>query len=305
MGKFKLVKESLNENIKIGPHEFKIINTDNGKVLASKRGILGRDNVFISWELLDKIKTLVKYEYFNQKRINERFVEYNDPLKELGIGVTNKIKKELKDNGYSYDNFEILGTGEIFTPYSFYEKSDNLIEIQLKYLPPQLKEFAKELINITIQKNKINELIPLLEKAYKNGISIKKIEKYIKEFGNNEMINVFKVIFKYKISRNKKEIEEDEEYNIYVFIGYNDKVPVIINGEKYYKDKFCAEKMIKIDKYNILDYRTIQLLKIRVTTVPNGKVYMVKIPKIFMNKEYYNKIPENYLYYIEKYKTPI
>jgi len=305
MGKFKLVKESLNENIKIGPHEFKIINTDNGKVLASKRGILGRDNVFISWELLDKIKTLVKYEYFNQKRINERFVEYNDPLEELGIGLTNKIKKELKDNGYSYDNFEILGTGEIFTPYSFYEKSDNLIEIQLKYLPPQLKEFAKELINITIQKNKINELIPLLEKAYKNGISIKKIEKYIKEFGNNEMINVFKVIFKYKISRNKKEIEEDEEYNIYVFIGYNDKVPVIINGEKYYKDKFCAEKMIKIDKYNILDYRTIQLLKIRVTTVPNGKVYMVKIPKIFMNKEYYNKIPENYLYYIEKYKTPI
>lgn len=176
MGKFKLVKESLNENIKIGPHEFKIINTDNGKVLASKRGILGRDNVFISWELLDKIKTLVKYEYFNQKRINERFVEYNDPLKELGIGVTNKIKKELKDNGYSYDNFEILGTGEIFTPYSFYEKSDNLIEIQLKYLPPQLKEFAKELINITIQKNKINELIPLLEKAYKNGISIKKLK---------------------------------------------------------------------------------------------------------------------------------
>jgi hypothetical protein len=56
----KLVRESLyqnlNETFKLGTHEFKIIKIGDKTVYASKEGILGHHNIFIPWDIIEKVK---------------------------------------------------------------------------------------------------------------------------------------------------------------------------------------------------------------------------------------------------------
>lgn len=55
MNKKIIVKESLNENIKIEGHEFTILPYHAGHIYVGKDGILASHNVFISWEDLKKL----------------------------------------------------------------------------------------------------------------------------------------------------------------------------------------------------------------------------------------------------------
>lgn len=55
--KLKLVKESLNENIKFDNHEYEKFHVKEGEIFASKEGILGDKKLFVSW---DMIKQLMK-----------------------------------------------------------------------------------------------------------------------------------------------------------------------------------------------------------------------------------------------------
>jgi len=51
--KRKIVKESLNESIKIEGHYYDVIHLKNGgRVKVGKDGILGDNNEFISWAII-------------------------------------------------------------------------------------------------------------------------------------------------------------------------------------------------------------------------------------------------------------
>lgn len=52
----KLVNEDLNENIKFEGHEFKIISVNDEKIYVGKEGILGHDNVLLSWNMIHKLE---------------------------------------------------------------------------------------------------------------------------------------------------------------------------------------------------------------------------------------------------------
>jgi len=59
--KAKLVNEPINKNInesliKINNHVYKFVNTPNGHMYIGKDGILGKDNVFISWDMIKKYR---------------------------------------------------------------------------------------------------------------------------------------------------------------------------------------------------------------------------------------------------------
>jgi hypothetical protein len=50
---------AIDENLKIKDHEFKRVKVNNDIIYASKEGILGHDNVFISWDIIEKLKRAV------------------------------------------------------------------------------------------------------------------------------------------------------------------------------------------------------------------------------------------------------
>lgn len=59
----KLVKESLKENIlnellKVGKNTYKVIKTNQGTIYVGEEGILGKNDVHIPWEVIDKIKDI-------------------------------------------------------------------------------------------------------------------------------------------------------------------------------------------------------------------------------------------------------
>jgi hypothetical protein len=53
--KAKFVDKSINENIKFTGHEYARFNIKNGHVYASKEGILGDKETFISWNNIKEI----------------------------------------------------------------------------------------------------------------------------------------------------------------------------------------------------------------------------------------------------------
>jgi hypothetical protein len=46
-------------------------------------------------------------------------------------------------------------------------------------------------------------------------------------------------------------------------------------------------------------------MKMRTDYTRHGKVYMITVPKDFMDEDYYDSIPEENRYIIEKYKKRI
>ena len=98
-----------------------------------------------------------------------------------------------------------------------------------------------------------------------------------------------------KQTRDKEKVEEDDENNTYAFIGFQGKAPVMVNGKKYYEDKFETEGVIKIDRYDQSSLANISGMKLRARYAGHGaNVYFITIPKDFMDEERYEEIPEEY-----------
>lgn len=53
--KKKLVKETINENIKVEGHEFSVLPYHSHHIYVGKDGLLASHNVFISWEDIEKL----------------------------------------------------------------------------------------------------------------------------------------------------------------------------------------------------------------------------------------------------------
>jgi hypothetical protein len=237
-----------------------------------------------------------------------------DPLSSMGIGTVTKIKKDLEEVGYPIDKIKINDdlTIEKIPGHGYYSASRefrDLISIKLKYLPEKLKPIAEKIMDSN--KEPISEIIKDAKKA---GITKEQLEYLTGDFLDwaildNKRSKNSPTQVRIALAENfkNKETEEfDEEYNTYAFIGFRDKTPVTINGKKYYEDQFQAETMIKIDRYDIGSLSQIHPMKIRARAqYPDGRVYIVDIPKFMMDEDKYNGIPEQWRDIIEKYKRTI
>ncbi|MDD5649090.1 MAG: hypothetical protein PHF86_01545 [Candidatus Nanoarchaeia archaeon] len=228
------------------------------------------------------------------------FERGQDSYKNLDIGTIQKIKKDLLDIGIDPEKVEILPDFTIkIKEYIESWKGTSVLEIQHKYFSKEKNEFLKK-----IGDNKLNTK-EIIDEAIQNGLSLNEIKNIINAWGQD--IHKKKApIYLSKIERTKEEEIFDEENNIYVFIGFTDKIPVEINGKKYYEDKFNTETVIKIDKFNTRDLMQIPMMKIRAKSqYPDGSVYMIHIPKEWMDEDRYEKIPEEFYEIIVEHKKKI
>jgi hypothetical protein len=251
-----------------------------------------------------------------REHINEKFDEGGDPISNMNIGQMNRILQDLKAANIPEGSVDIDDNFFIHSKTGRTWRSDKLLEIQLKYLSDEQRLFAESIMDLQHQTSGH----PLAGQDYKklfsdyvkealdNKVKPNDIKKIVKEFGS-ELQNKQLTIVLTNLTRSKKQIKEDNENNTYVFIGYTEDYPVIVNGEKYYKKRLQAEKMVKIDKYNISDLQSIAAMKIRANSQygdnPDAGVYFIYVPKYIMDEESYKGIPEENRYIIEKYKKRV
>ena len=228
------------------------------------------------------------------------FERRQDPYKNLDIGTRQKIEKDIIDAGISIDKVDILSDFTIKVKDYFNSSNMTMIlDIQRKYFSKEKNEFLKKIAD-----NKLNTK-EIIDEAIQNGLSLNEIKNIINAWGQ-DIHKKKALIYLSKIERTKEEETFDEENNIYVFIGFMDKIPVEINGKKYYEDKFNTESLIKIDKFNPGELMQIPMMKIRAKAqYPDGSVYMIHIPKEWMNEDRYEIIPEDFYEIIVDHKKKI
>lgn len=102
-----------------------------------------------------------------------------------------------------------------------------------------------------------------------------------------DLIKSLKLKIKYE-NRTQEEIDRDELYNVYVFIGYTKLEEITQNKEKLYRKKLGIERMVKTDKYNLDDLKRIESMKKRAMFKSNGDdvLYGVYIPEYLMDVDY-------------------
>lgn len=247
-----------------------------------------------------------------KEHINEKFTIDGDPIRDMGIGKKALIVQDLNKIGISANDVEF------FDDYSFFMKEGRRVEpdsfyaVQQKHFP---EEKAKLLKSIKETKKSITDII---DEAVADGIEKDEILFIIKYMLSHAQFNDKRhhtaledvqraQIYITKIGRSRKQKAEEDQNNIYVFIGFMDKAPVYVNGKKYYEDKFKVESMVKFDKYDYSHLTSIPMMKIRANTQyqGNAKVYMLTIPKYIMDEDRYSEIPEQYYDLVVKYKQQI
>lgn len=237
-----------------------------------------------------------------QESLNEvNFERGQDPKRSMGIGKKTQIEAELEKIGIDPDSVEITDNLILKSKGSY--RSEELQKIAIKYLRPDWKKFVKELRKGDPKK--------AVENALEEEIPNEIIEELINEFGDRDEDyrktdhRSLALIHYKKLTRGEEKVAEDEEYNDYVFIAFQDKVPVTVNGEKYYKDGWGTEGMIKIDRYDTSSLSSVSGLKLRVRFAGDGSnVYMISVPSDFMDEERYNEFPDiiqqNFDEYLER-----
>lgn len=257
-------------------------------------------------EIIWKFKKMVK-EY-----LNEKFVQDSDPISDMNIGTKTQILNDIKKIGIKPDDIQFHDDYSFFMKNGHRRQPTTFLDIQLKYFPEGKKKLLQ---NLEKTKKPITEII---DEALKDGVKSDDIMYIIKYCLSNVDYSSMRYktaneditkanIYLTKLKRTKKQKDEDEENNIYVFIGYTEKVPIIIKGKKYYEDKLGTEGLIKIDKFNTADLQSISMMKMRLMyqQYEDGAVYMITVPKFLMDEDRYNTIPDELYDIIDKYKKKI
>ena len=184
------------------------------------------------------------------------------------------------------DNLIIKNKGSVYN-----SQEEALFKIQMKYLQPAWKKFIKELRDGDPKK--------AVDNGMKEGIDIDVLKDLINEFGKfkqgYQTIDHKSPAYIYlvKQTRDQERLSEDEEYNDYAFIAFPDKIPVTINGKKYYEDGWGTEGMMKIDRFDTSSLHNITGMKLRTRySGHNANVYFIKVPKDFMDEERYDDFPD-------------
>jgi len=246
--------------------------------------------------------------------LTEKFTEDSDPIKDMGIGKKQQILKDLKEIGILENDVKFEDDYTFFMKYGRRSQPAFFVDVQLKHFP----EGKKQLL-YGLEKTKDN-IINLIDEAVKRGIDKQEIFTIIEyvltgmtwgdKRGEQASPDIQRAkIYLAKISRTRKQKAEEEKNNIYVFIGYEGKFPITVNGKKYYENKFMAETMIKFDKYDAGQLQSINMMKIRARVQYGSEndvgIYMFTVPKDIMDKDKYDGIPEEYYHLIVKYKKQI
>ena len=252
-----------------------------------------------------------------KESLSEKFVEDSDPVEDLGLGTRGKIINELKALSISKD-YVIFKNDTFFLKNNLrHTQIEDFYQLQLKYFPPAKKKILEDINNTP------KDIKKIIDEAVKNNVALDEIQelidaafKYIgtrraiyQQFDRRDIGRETQVakIYLAKLSRTKEKKERDDENNLYVFIGYTKKVPVTINGEQYFKNRLGVEKIIKIDEYNYADLQAIPMMKTRIAAqgYENGAVYMIRVPKDFMDEDSYSDIPDFAYDIFDKYKIKI
>ena len=116
----------------------------------------------------------------------------------------------------------------------------------------------------------------------------------------------------YKETRSDDEMNRDEYFDVYAFIGYSEYKETNVDGEIFHKKILGIENLVKIDKYDASSLRQVSMMKLRANSQydrkdPNNGVWGVYIPKHLWDKDYAynNDIPDNLRKYIEENKFKI
>ena len=238
------------------------------------------------------------------KSINEiGFERGQDPRQAMGIGRRAQILKEYKDRFKDFKEEGIeFGPGNMPIPSkesaNYYDR-DAIISIAKKIITPEQKKLAK------LGKGTSGPALEAaINQAKEDGLSEEEIKFIFDNYATD--LKAEAKIYLVKQNRDEEKIQEDEENNIYAFIGFSDKVPVEVNGEKYYKDGFGTEGLVKIDKFDPASIRDIEGMKLRTRySAGDSKVYFVTVPKFMMDEDRYSEIPEEWYDIIVKYKKQI
>ena len=257
-----------------------------------ENGIYDPGDIFV---MADDIKN---YDPIVREGLN--FERGRDPKFSMGVGTKSQILKDLEDEGIDEKNVEInpdftitwIGSGQ---------KPSSLKYIQIKYLPENKKKFVKDLSSVIL----MPALEKIIDEAIKNGVSPNDCWELLVEYNtrlNKREIDKANLYIK-KIGRDQEQIEYEEEYNTYAFIGFTDNEPVEIDGETYYKKKFGTEPLIKIDKYNYEHLMAVSAMKTRASfQYQDGRVYLLDVPNFIMDEERYEKVPPHAYDLLVKYK---
>jgi hypothetical protein len=234
--------------------------------------------------------------------INEKFSEESDTIKDLGIGKQ-RIINDFTRLGIEEKEVEFKDDGTFFLKRGFQRLGTQFFEIQMKYFPEEKKQLMQDIIEGKKDNYKI------VKEAVKAKISFEDIIFIVEylvpnEVSRKEMMAQIDLYSKF-MHRTPDQKKFDKENNIYIFIGYEEKLPVVVNGKKYYEDKFEAEKLVKINKYDLVDLHSVDMMKQRAMFGRHGVVYMVTLPKFMMDEKYYEGIPEEWRDIIDKYKKKI
>lgn len=238
------------------------------------------------------------------------FERGKSPKGAMGIGLEGRLYKDLEKAGYDKESVDI-DSNFVLVPKQDYHRGrygdDELKEILVKHMDPKKSALAKILMRGKSQPSK--SIQAAVAEAYADGLSKEVIEKLVDHYSEDGNTKSAAKIQLTKLTRTKEKEQFEEEYNTYVFIGYTDKIPVEINGKKYYEDKFVVENMVKIDMYDPNQLNMIHGMKLR-TRFQNypddsGGTYAVKVPKILMDEESYSDIPEHMQEIVEKYKFKV
>lgn len=231
------------------------------------------------------------------------FERGSDPKRTMGLGRKVQIEKDLEEAGINPNAVEITDDLIIKSKSLWHSQQTDLFKIQMKYLQPKWKKFVEEL--------REGDPKEAVDNGLAEGIDPDILEQLIKEFGKFKKgyqtvdHKTSAHIYLKKLTRDEEKIAEDEEYNTYAFIAFPDKVPVVVNGEKYYKDGWGTEGLMKIDKYNPSSLNNISGMKLR-ARFSGGKsnVYFIKVPADFMDEERYDDFPDiiknNFDEYLER-----
>jgi len=234
--------------------------------------------------------------------INEKFAEDSDPIKDLGIGKQ-AIINDLAKMGILENDVVFMPDLTFFMKEGHRRTPEGFLNLQIKYFPEGKKQLLKDL------RDAEKPDLTIIQDAVKAGVSLKDIIYIVKYLISNADVhkNLMTQIDLYDkyLHRTSAQKKDDKENNIYVFIGYEEKVPVAINGKKYYEDKFQAEKMIKMNKYDLRDIHSVEMMKQRAMFGHHGVVYMVTLPKFIMDEKYYDEIPDKWRDLIEEHKKRI
>jgi hypothetical protein len=232
------------------------------------------------------------------KFVRESLFEFErglDPKDAMNIGIIDKMKKDIDRFGLQPNEYEILPDLTIkLTGTSGHNQRwirRDLDFISLKYTSPLKYKFVSSIKAEEIKSTRKVNVEESIDEALKDGISKEDIYKLLDDWAENKVAKTGQ-LYLTKQTRTTQEKEFDEEYNTYIFIGFTDKVPVTINGEKYYKDKFKSEAIIKIDTFSPEAHQMAHVMKIRARVqYSDGDVYIVKIPNFLMDEDRYESIP--------------